>query len=71
MAVNRLGMHAIAPSGAAPVSVTFSEAAGDPASLRAIVDHFLSDRPASIYSGSDEIHRNIVGERVLGMPRRQ
>ena len=33
------------------------------------VDHMLCARPASIYSGSNEIQRNIVGERVLGLAK--
>ena len=34
-----------------------------------MVEHFLGARPASIYSGSNQIQRNIVGERILGLPR--
>ncbi len=69
MAVNYWGAHAMAPSGEAPMSAVFSEASGDPWSSNAMVEHFLGARPASIYSGSNEIQRNIVGERILGLPK--
>ena len=63
------GAHALCPDGDAPLSAVFVEASGDPASSQAMYEHFLGARPASIYSGSNEIQRNIVGERILGLPK--
>ncbi|MCH2627436.1 MAG: acyl-CoA dehydrogenase, partial [Acidimicrobiales bacterium] len=38
-------------------------------SALAWVQTMLGARPGTIYAGTSEVQRNIVGDRVLGLPR--
>jgi alkylation response protein AidB-like acyl-CoA dehydrogenase len=69
LAVDVLGAEATAPSGRDAASGVGSDDVGSPFSSRAWVTNFIGARPATIYSGSSEIQRNIIGERVLGLPK--
>src|SRR5690606_6804814 len=59
----RLGELAVDVRGAEATTV------GDPYELDADQALFLYSRADTIYAGSDEIQRNIISERMLGLPR--
>ncbi|MER1997712.1 MAG: acyl-CoA dehydrogenase family protein [Arthrobacter sp.] len=44
-------------------------AAGEPYELDALQTLFLFSRADTLYGGSDEIQRNVIAERVLGLPK--
>jgi alkylation response protein AidB-like acyl-CoA dehydrogenase len=41
----------------------------DEVELAAWVERYLYSRSSTIYGGTQQIQRNIVGERLLGLPR--
>ena len=43
--------------------------AGTPNSAACWVDELLYARAATIYAGSSQIQRNVIGERLLGLPK--
>jgi len=69
LAMDVLGMDATAPSGRDAATGVGVDDVGSPYSSQAWVTTFMGARPGSIYSGSNEIQRNIIGERVLGLPK--
>ncbi|MFC4945782.1 acyl-CoA dehydrogenase family protein [Pseudonocardia sp. GCM10023141] len=70
LAVDILGLDALTPEGPGLQGVAFPAAeAGTPNSTGAWVDYFLRARAATIYAGSSEIQRTIIGERLLGLPK--
>lgn len=69
LAVEILGMDALVPSGRRSTSAFQTDDAGAPNSSNSWVMTFLHARAGTIYAGSSEIQRNILGEMVLGLPK--
>ncbi|NUL03151.1 acyl-CoA dehydrogenase family protein [Streptomyces lunaelactis] len=65
----RLGELAMAVRGAGAAAGPYDWSAERPYELDALQRLFLFTRADTIYGGSDEIQRNIIAERVLGLPR--
>jgi alkylation response protein AidB-like acyl-CoA dehydrogenase len=69
LAVDILGAAALAPTGRRPSSAFQADDAGAPNSTWSWVGTFLNARAGTIYAGSSQIQRNIIGEMVLGLPK--
>ncbi len=69
LAVDILGPEALVPHGRKPSSAFQTDDAGAPNSSQSWVDTFLHARAGTIYAGSSQIQRNILGEMVLGLPK--
>jgi alkylation response protein AidB-like acyl-CoA dehydrogenase len=69
LAVDILGADAMTPSGRRPSSAFQTDDAGAPNSTNSWVDTFLNARAGTIYAGSSQVQRNIIGEMVLGLPK--
>ena len=69
LAIDILGADAMVPSGRWPSSAFQADDAGAPNSSGSWVGTFLNARAGTIYAGSSQIQRNIIGEMVLGLPK--
>jgi len=69
LAVDLLGPEAMVPSGRPPSSAFQTDSEGAPNSSASWVGTFLGARAGTIYAGSSQIQRNILGEMVLGLPK--
>jgi alkylation response protein AidB-like acyl-CoA dehydrogenase len=69
LAVDILGADALVPSGRWPASSFQADDPGAPNDSASWVGTFFNARAGTIYAGSSEIQRNILGEMVLGLPK--
>lgn len=68
LALDIIGAHAMTPSGHQPADF-FLDLPGAEYSSQSWVSTFLAARSDLIRGGTSEVQRNIVAERVLGLPR--
>ena len=64
-----MGMHGLVPSGRVPSSAFGADDAGAPNSTNSWTVTFLNARAGTIYAGTSQVQRNILGEQVLGLPK--
>jgi len=69
LALDILGLDAVTPSGRPPSTAFQNDDAGAPNSSASWAGVFLNARAGTIYAGSSQIQRNILGEMVLGLPK--
>jgi hypothetical protein len=69
LATEILGLDAIAPHGPGNGGALTVPDAGTENSPACWVDQLLYSRAGTIYAGSSEIQRNVIGEQLLGLPK--
>lgn len=69
LALDIIGAEAMTPTGRPPSSAFSTDDAGAPNSTASWVGTFLNARAGTIYAGSSQVQRNIIGEMVLGLPK--
>lgn len=69
LAMELLGEDVLVPRGRKPVIPHGPDAPGAPLDSAGWVMGYLNGRSSTIFAGTSEIQRNLLAERVLGMPR--
>ena len=69
LAVAILGADALVPVGQTPHTAFTTDSPGSPNDSANWVGVFLNARAGTIYAGTSQVQRGIVGEQVLGLPK--
>jgi alkylation response protein AidB-like acyl-CoA dehydrogenase len=69
LAMDILGADALVPSGKRPATAFQTDDPGAPNSTGSWAGTFLNARAGTIYAGTAQVQRNILGEMVLGLPK--
>lgn len=69
LAAEILGLEVLTPSGAGNGAALIVPEPGTPNSAACWMDELLYARAATIYAGSSQIQRNVIGEQLLGLPK--
>jgi alkylation response protein AidB-like acyl-CoA dehydrogenase len=69
LAVDILGADAMVPVGQGPHTAFTTDSPGSPNDSANWVGVFLNARAGTIYAGTSQVQRGIVGEQVLGLPK--
>ena len=69
LAAEILGVETLGPEGQGNGAALIVPEAGTANSAACWMDELLYARAATIYAGSSQIQRNVIGERLLGLPK--
>jgi alkylation response protein AidB-like acyl-CoA dehydrogenase len=69
LAMDIMGLDGTVPTGRVPSSAFSADDAGAPNSTNSWAMTFLNARAGTIYAGTSQVQRNIIGEQVLGLPK--
>jgi alkylation response protein AidB-like acyl-CoA dehydrogenase len=69
LAVQILGSDGMVVEGKLPSSAFSTDAPGAPNQSGSWIGTFLNARAGTIYAGTSQVQRNIIGEMVLGLPK--
>ena len=69
LSMDIMGLDGLVPSGRPPASAFQTDEPGAPNSTASWTNVMLNARAGTIYAGTSQIQRNIIGELVLGLPK--